>query len=100
MKNAYRLIYAVSFALLTGCATKPPVKVNYIFFPPAPDDPHVQFLTGIGQNTDLGGASSFAEFIVGAGGGHTIRPIMKPYGLTAGKGKIYVCDTQLSLIDE
>ncbi len=87
--------------LAAGCATKPKTaKQNYYFFPPAPDEPRIQFLTSFGQEADLGGASKFSDFVVG--NQRVIRPILKPYGVTAGQGKIYVCDTQpgnVSIVD-
>jgi sugar lactone lactonase YvrE len=80
-------------ALLTGCATRPPAQKVHIFFPPAPDEPRIQYLTGFGSESDLGGRSWFAEFIVGAEQ-RIHRPIWKPYGITTSKGRIYICDTQ------
>lgn len=92
----YLLYAAFSIAvvlLATGCATRKPVKTQeFTFFPPPPDEPRVQFLTSFSSETDLAGQSKFNELIVGAE--RVIRPIWKPYGITAVKGKIYVCDTQ------
>jgi DNA-binding beta-propeller fold protein YncE len=78
-------------ALLSGCATKHPAPVTYTFFPPAPDEPRVQFLTSFSAGVDLGGSGSFIDFLTG-------RPaapnaLIKPYGLAVKDGKIFVCDT-------
>jgi DNA-binding beta-propeller fold protein YncE len=86
--------------LLAGCATKPPAKTEFIFFPPPPDEPRVQFLTSFGNETDLSGQSKLSELVVGEERIH--RPIWKPYGITSVKGKLFVCDTQpknVSVID-
>lgn len=79
---------------ITGCATHKADKKNYLFFPPAPDEPRIQYLTSFGAESDLGGPSKFSEFVAGENKIH--RPIVKPYGLTIRKGKVYVCDTQVA----
>jgi len=84
-------------ALLSGCATKRPAPVTYTFFPPAPDEPRVQFLTSFSAGIDLGRSSSFADFITG-------RPappnsLIKPYGLALKDGKIFVCDTVAGAVE-
>jgi hypothetical protein len=78
--------------LAAGCATQKPAPKNYIFFPPAPEEPRIQYLTSYGSESDLGGPSRLNRFLVGEE--KVQRPIWKPYGVTARNGKIYVCDTQ------
>jgi DNA-binding beta-propeller fold protein YncE len=76
-----------------GCATKPKgPSAGPVFFPPAPDDPRIQFLTAFNSERALGSQGKFSEFVVGKERVH--RPIWKPYGLATTKGFIYVCDTQ------
>jgi DNA-binding beta-propeller fold protein YncE len=90
------LITAV-LAVAAGCATKKPVQKEYAFFPPAPDQPRIQYLLGFAKESDIGGGgTSFKDFIVGSD--KFTRPIYKPYGITTTKGKIYVCDTQGMLV--
>lgn len=79
-------------ALFAGCATRSPVKQVHIFFPGPPDEPRIQYLTSFGSESDLGGRGWFLDFVLGAD--KFFRPIWKPYGVSATKGKIYVCDTQ------
>jgi DNA-binding beta-propeller fold protein YncE len=91
----YRIIQfpaVMLLALLAGCATNKPASKNYLFFPPAPDEPRLQYLMSFGAESDLGGPNRFNEFV--AGGEKIYRPIVKPYGLTIHNGKVYVCDTQ------
>src|SRR5438874_1948225 len=85
-------VLVVSLCLAAGCATKPVKKSEFTFFPPAPDEPRIQFLTGFGSETDLGGRGKFSSFVVGEE--RVFRPIWKPYGLAVTKGMIYVCDTE------
>src|SRR5262245_31438237 len=78
--------------ITAGCATKKPAPQNYIFFPPAPDEPRIQYLMSFGSEDELGTGGKFNEFVVGKE--KVFRPIWKPYGVTMNQGKIYVCDTQ------
>lgn len=84
-----------------GCATKPAVQPVHYFFPPAPDEPRIQFLTSFGKESDLGSQNSFLKFLVGSDQ-MIQRPLWKPYGITTSRGKIYVCDTMalnLTVVD-
>jgi DNA-binding beta-propeller fold protein YncE len=98
MKNAYSktlgkvTLTAMAIWLAAGCASKKPVPTNYYFFPPAPDEPRIQYLMSYGSESDLGSPSAFSSFVVGEE--KVYRPIWKPYGLAINEGKIYVCDTQ------
>jgi len=87
-----KLVLATFLCLAAGCATKPVQKSEFTFFPPPPDEPRIQFLTGFGSETDLGGRGKFSSFVVGEE--RVFRPIWKPYGLAVTKGMIYVCDTE------
>ena len=83
---------------LAGCRTAP--KPTYTFFPPPPDEPRIQFLTGFSTETDLGGQSKFSRFVLGRE--RIQRPILKPYGISTVPGKLYICDTQpanVSVVD-
>jgi hypothetical protein len=66
---------------------------KYMFFPAAPDEPHVQFLTSFETEKDLrkGKHDSFMTFLTGQL--PKMQVIVKPYGGHAGGGKFYVCDT-------
>ena len=81
---------------LTGCATENKCSTKATFFPPPPDDPHIQWLTGITNSKDLGvkeSQSSFSLVVTGSEKAAMIRKIGKSYGITAHKGKIYVAET-------
>jgi sugar lactone lactonase YvrE len=76
---------------VSGCTTTPKTPKSYAFFPPAPDDPHVQFLGGFSSEAELGRSANFSDFVTGKSSGPA--PLIKPYGLAIQNGKIYVCDT-------
>ena len=84
-------------ALLAGCATGTKTgPKTYTFFPPAPDEPRIQFLMSFSSDAELGRQRSFFDYITGeqpAGG------LVKPYGLALHGGKIFVCDTVPSLVE-
>ena len=82
----------VLLVILAGCATPKNAGPKYAFFPPAPDAPHLQFLTAFASERDLrGGGASLMAFITGEPPSE--RPILKPYGGAVRDRKIYVCDT-------
>jgi DNA-binding beta-propeller fold protein YncE len=85
------------FALLNGCATATRTATkSYAFFPPAPDEPHLQFLTSFSSEVDLGRNSGFIDFVTGQR--TSPNPLVKPYGLAVRDGKVFVCDTMASAV--
>jgi sugar lactone lactonase YvrE len=78
-------------AVAAGCATRPKTKANSYFFPPPPDEPRMQYLVGFSSEDQLFGQSGFRNFVLGPD--RSYKPIGKPYGVTTGKGRVYVCDT-------
>jgi DNA-binding beta-propeller fold protein YncE len=95
----YLLAVAGTIFFAAGCATqKTDTGPKYIFYPPAPDSPRVQFLTAYGSAKDLrgGNGDTFMTYLTGAPPSDT--PIMKPYGAAVTTNNIYVCDTDVGLI--
>ncbi len=73
-------------------------RVNPEFFPPVPDEPRLQYLSSFSSSDDFEKpTSSFRKFIVGDN--KKTKPIVKPYGVTVHKGKIYICDAAHGGID-
>jgi DNA-binding beta-propeller fold protein YncE len=71
-----------------GSAEEP---IEPIFFPPAPEEPRIQFLTYYSSDLDvLPQQSSFRRFIVGERDG---LGLSKPYGVAIHDAQILVCDT-------
>jgi len=90
------LARAVVVALATawlgaGCSTTPKKAKEAVFFPPAPDQPRIQYLTSFSSEGEYAGKRGFTDFVLGSG--QTVRPIWKPYGMTTLPGMFYVCDT-------
>ena len=77
--------------LLAGCATKTAGPKKYTYFPPAPDEPRIQFLTTFESDAQLGRTRSFSDYIIGES--KPSDPLIKPYGLAVHDGNVFVCDT-------
>ncbi|MCX6895042.1 MAG: 6-bladed beta-propeller [Verrucomicrobia bacterium] len=97
------LLLAVAALGLAGCQTgngnKPVAPTASIFYPPAPEEPRLQFLTSISSENDLGvQGDRFAEFITGVTA-PAAQAILKPYGAVLADGKIFVCDTGTRCVD-
>jgi sugar lactone lactonase YvrE len=86
------LAAAITLLLAAGCSsTKPAAPKTYTYFPPAPDEPRIQFLTSFASDANMGKSRRFIDFIVGKQ--KPADPLVKPYGVAVHAGKIYVCDT-------
>jgi DNA-binding beta-propeller fold protein YncE len=90
---------------LGGCAetqTAKPGKAEYMFWPPAPDEPRIQFLTSISSSGDVTRKStSMEEFLYGKAT-VTDLPFERPYGVRMYDGKLYICDAtaaNVSILD-
>lgn len=86
-------------AVLNGCITTPTSKSTqpYTFFPSAPDQPRIQYLTAFASDTDMGKSSGFANFITGEQ--KSADPLVKPYGIALHDGNVFVCDTVAGMIE-
>jgi len=63
------------------------------FFPPAPNEPRVQYLASFGSEKELRGhgRDNFMSFLTGQP--PVYMSLYKPYGGAADKGNFYICDT-------
>ena len=93
-------ILLTAFTAVTGCATKQQAtaveKQRYAFWPPAPDAPHVQFLTAINSSKDVADKSNqggFEKMLYGAEQ-EQVLAVQKPYGVRMWNGRIYVCEVR------
>jgi hypothetical protein len=82
---------------LAGASCSAPLqkKLTPVFFPPAPEPARIQFLTSFNGRKDVERQSSFNRFVAGE-----MQDIQldKPYGLGIHDGKIYVCDTNATVV--
>jgi len=76
--------------LLSACVGAAPKPAAPVFFPPAPAPPRIQYLTSYSGVRDIEQQSAFSRFVVGEIA--DVR-VDKPYGVAMSEGKIYVCDT-------
>jgi len=92
------LCLIVSSFLFFGCSgTKIVRNENAVFFPEPPSPPRVQFLHSYTGSLDVvESTSSFDTFLVGRQQEHF--ELVKPFGAMIQDGKIYICDTQASLM--
>jgi DNA-binding beta-propeller fold protein YncE len=88
---------ALGLALLaTGCvAPVQRTKGAPVFFPPSPELPRVQYLTSFSGLKDVEKQTAFNRFVVGEK--QDLR-LDKPYGVGIHEGKIYVCDTNATVV--
>lgn len=90
------LLAPLAVALFTAaCASQPVKREPPIFFPPAPELPRLQFLTSFNGLKDIEEQSGFNRFVVGE---KLNLELDKPYGIGIYDGKIYVCDTNTTVI--
>jgi sugar lactone lactonase YvrE len=85
---------AVALSLMAAC-TPAVVERKTAFFPPPPELPRLQYLTSFRGRKDVEKQSWFNRFVVGEK--KDVR-IDKPYGVAIHQGKIYVCDTNSTVL--
>jgi hypothetical protein len=92
------LVIALILTVLAGCASAPPpVKETPIFYPDPPDPPRVQYLKSfVGAKDFVPRQSVFSAFVTGRRD-QNLR-LDKPYGVAGYRGKIYVCDTNSTVM--
>lgn len=87
------LLFACLFSACTPHVARAPVHESLVIFPPPPDTTRVQYLTHFSTSDDLeGDQGAFHRFLFGE---ESPLTMIKPYGITAHKEKIYICDTGL-----
>ncbi len=98
MNRALLNLSALILVFLSSCATAPPVaKPSPVFYPEPPAPARIQYLRSYNSSQDMGAKkSAFASFVTGQK--EIIRVIDKPYGIAAYAGKIYVCDTNQTVM--
>lgn len=97
-----RLIRIVSYSILLIACTllacnrqvaRAPGPDSLVIFPPPPDTTRIQFLTHFSSSGDLEGKKGgFHRFLFGD---EAPLDIIKPYGVSVHKEKVYICDTGL-----
>ena len=75
----------------TACATTKIVEESFIV-PPIPEEPRIMYLKTYRGSSDLEVKSGFDK-LISESGGFGVKSLVKPYGVAAKDGKIYVADT-------
>lgn len=95
-----KLLMAVMAAIIlvaAGCATPEKKREEAVFLPPAPDLPRFQFLASFTGAEDIETEKTkFESFVTGKE--ETRKRLDKPYGVAMHDGKIYVCDTNSTVM--
>jgi sugar lactone lactonase YvrE len=81
--------------LAASCAARVEPKSTRVFFPPAPAPPRLQYLTAFNGLKDIETQSGFNKFVAGE---KEDLKLDKPYGVALHDGKIYVCDTNATVV--
>lgn len=93
---------AALLALLAGCAGPQKSSNAPVFFPPPPNLPRLQFLTGFSTSPEVTQEKDTVSlFTVGKEKQNRIERIIKPSGIATRGGKLYVADMsgQLLVVD-
>jgi DNA-binding beta-propeller fold protein YncE len=91
--------WVLALCLATGeGASAKPAQNDYEFFPPPPDEPHLQFLTAFSSEREMGrnASRSFMSYVTGRKPPE--RQISKPYGVALHDHKLYICDTDYGAV--
>ena len=97
MSRAIQGTFGAALAVLMAACASAPTKPQQspVFFPPAPELPRLQYLTSFSSMKDIEEQTAFNKFVVGE------RPdikLDKPYGVGIYDWKIYVCDTNTTVV--
>jgi hypothetical protein len=91
----------VTAFLLPACTAPAPSgagKAEYMFWPAAPDSPHIQFLTSISSTADVTQRQdTLSNFLYGEDTTGDL-PFERPYGIRMYDGKLFVCDATAATV--
>jgi hypothetical protein len=100
MKQALITFFALIPLLVSACATtqnNPQAKQPPVFYPEPPAPARIQYLRSYTTSEDIGMKSSaFKSFVTGEK--ERITTIDKPYGIATYNDKIYICDSNQTLM--
>ena len=86
-----KIIFFLMLLAVTGCATPKQETLQTVFFPQLPQEPKLQFLLSISDETDIGKkAGGLAEYLYGELASK--KRLGRPIGIASVKGRIYMSD--------
>lgn len=96
-RAGFTVLAALALTLAAGCAAPRQVERPTLLYPPPPALPRLQWLASFTGAPDVEpGKSSFNRFVVGEE--KLVRRLDKPYGVAIFDGRIYVCDTNQTVM--
>jgi DNA-binding beta-propeller fold protein YncE len=96
MQRITTLLFFGMIWFIISCSTNIQKQYEPLYFPSAPDEPKIQFLTVINGSIDIKGKqSSFESFILGE---ETQADIIKPFGISSRKDNIMIVDSKLQCL--
>jgi len=94
--NGFKSIAAAAVIVLAAsCAARVAPQQLKVVYPPPPAPPRLQYLTSFNGLKDVETQSSFNKFVAGE---KEDLKLDKPYGVAIYDGKIYVCDTNATVV--
>jgi sugar lactone lactonase YvrE len=94
------LLLGCSFLVASSCSRHTNTLASRrkaIVYPSAPDTTRIQFLTNFSSSENTTGKQKgLSQFLFGK---TPVKQIKRPYGIFVSKGRIYICDTGLGLIE-
>jgi len=94
-KRLFAKLGVVLPLVAAACGAPAARKETPTFFPPAPELPRIQYLRSFSGMKDIEEQSAFDIFVVGE---KQDVKVDKPYGVAAHGGRIYVCDTNGTVV--
>jgi hypothetical protein len=96
-----RWLVGMALLALSACTAPTPSgsdKPEFMFWPPAPDPPHIQFLTSISSTADVTHVQdALSNFLYGEDNSNDL-PFERPYGIREFDGKLFVCDATAATV--
>ena len=83
---------AVLLALAAGCTATQGIADNRSERYSFPDAPHIYHLASFGSVHDIQPPSGFVAWVLGESPGDKDARVISPYGIAAGKGRVYIND--------
>ncbi len=98
IRNLIRSLFALILIFIAGCASSPELKKQEsVFYPEQPELARVQFLASFTSSEDIEPKkSAFSKYVTGEN--DRVLVLDKPYGVAMHDGKIYVCDTNHTVL--
>jgi sugar lactone lactonase YvrE len=91
-----RVVLSIAVLIVTGCAAAPKKEEARVFYPEPPSLPYIQYLTSYTGAVDIESPKSpFDIFLTGES---VKKKLDKPYGVAIYDRKIYVCDTNQTVM--